>query len=226
MKIQFDNVSFKYDDESVVFKNLNLTINNGEMVAILGHNGSGKSTIAKIIMGLLEVNEGSIYLNDELLTEDTVDKCRNNMSIIFQNPAKHLDLFGTLCLILFGFGWAKPVRVDPRYYKNQKWGMALVAIAGPLANFIIAMLGGLIYALLVRYATFNPLTEIVAEFAMYLVMINIGLGIFNLIPLPPLDGSKILGAFLPERSYYQYMRYQKYGMAVHHSRALHTFLSR
>ena len=86
MKIQFDNVSFKYDDESIVFKNLNLTINSGEMVAILGHNGSGKSTIAKIIMGLLEVNKGSIYLNDELLTEDTVDKCRNNMSIIFQNP--------------------------------------------------------------------------------------------------------------------------------------------
>ena len=128
------------------------------------------------------------------------------------NPGKHLDLFGTLCLILFGFGWAKPVRVDPRYYKNPKWGMALVAIAGPLANFIIAMLGGLIYALLVRYATFNTLTEMVAEFAMYLVMINIGLGIFNLIPLPPLDGSKILGAFLPERSYYQYMKYQKYGM--------------
>ena len=86
MKIKFDNVSFRYDDDSVVLNNFNLTINDGEMVAILGHNGSGKSTIAKIIMGLLEVNQGSIYLNDELLTEQTVDKCRNNMSIIFQNP--------------------------------------------------------------------------------------------------------------------------------------------
>lgn len=86
MKIKFDNVSFRYDDDSIVLNNFNLTINDGEMVAILGHNGSGKSTIAKIIMGLLEVNQGSIYLNDELLTEQTVHKCRNNMSIIFQNP--------------------------------------------------------------------------------------------------------------------------------------------
>ena len=128
------------------------------------------------------------------------------------NPAKHLDLFGTLCLVFLGFGWAKPVRVDPRYYKNHKWGMAFVALAGPLANFIIAMFGGLLYAVLLKFSSFTGISEMLAEFSMYLVMINVGLGIFNLIPIPPLDGSKIIGAFFPESAYYQYMKYQKYGM--------------
>ncbi len=86
MKVRFNNVSFSYDEESVVLKNFNLTINDGEMVAILGHNGSGKSTIAKIMMGLLEVSSGEIYINDKLLNSDTVEECRNHMSIIFQNP--------------------------------------------------------------------------------------------------------------------------------------------
>lgn len=86
MKVRFNNVNFSYDEESVVLKNFNLTINNGEMVAILGHNGSGKSTIAKIMMGLLEVSSGEIYINDKLLSQDTIEECRNHMSIIFQNP--------------------------------------------------------------------------------------------------------------------------------------------
>lgn len=86
MKVSFKNVSFKYDEDSVVLKDFNLTINSGEMVAILGHNGSGKSTIAKIIMGLLEINSGEIYINDKLLNQDTIEECRNHMSIIFQNP--------------------------------------------------------------------------------------------------------------------------------------------
>lgn len=86
MKVSFKNVSFKYDDDSIVLKDFNLAINDGEMVAILGHNGSGKSTIAKIIMGLLEINSGEIYINDKLLNLDTIEECRNHMSIIFQNP--------------------------------------------------------------------------------------------------------------------------------------------
>ena len=86
MKVSFKNVSFKYDEDSVVLKDFNLTINSGEMVAILGHNGSRKSTIAKIIMGLLEINSGEIYINDRLLNQDTIEECRNHMSIIFQNP--------------------------------------------------------------------------------------------------------------------------------------------
>ena len=128
------------------------------------------------------------------------------------NPKQHLDLFGTLCLIFFGFGWAKPVRVDPRYYKNPKWGMALVALGGPLANFLLALFSGLIVVLIGYYAPYNTFFEILYYFFYYLTIINVGLGVFNLIPLPPLDGSKIIGAILPDNAYMQYMKYQRYGM--------------
>ena len=128
------------------------------------------------------------------------------------NPAKHLDLFGTLCLIFLGFGWAKPVQVDPRYYKNPKWGMALVALGGPLANFVIAFLSGLILTLIEFYVPYSDFSMILYNFFLYLIIINVGLGLFNLIPIPPLDGSKIIGAILPENAYHQYMKYQKYGM--------------
>ncbi len=143
------------------------------------------------------------------LLGDPTPKEQGRLSL---NPAKHLDLFGTLCLIFFGFGWAKPVRVDPRYYKNPKWGMALVALGGPLANFIIALISGLTVTLIQNYAPYTEFYNILFNFFLYLMIINIGLGTFNLIPIPPLDGSKIIGAILPDNAYVQYMKYQKYGM--------------
>lgn len=143
------------------------------------------------------------------LLGDPTPKEQGRLSL---NPAKHLDLFGTLCLIFFGFGWAKPVRVDPRYYKNPKWGMALVALGGPLANFIIALISGLAVTLIQNYAPYTEFYNILFNFFLYLMIINIGLGTFNLIPIPPLDGSKIIGAILPDTAYVQYMKYQKYGM--------------
>ena len=143
------------------------------------------------------------------LQGDPTPKEQGRLSL---NPAKHLDLFGTLCLIFLGFGWAKPVQVDPRYYKNPKWGMALVAVGGPLANFVIAFLSGLILTLIEFYVPYSDFSMILYNFFLYLIIINVGLGVFNLIPIPPLDGSKIIGAILPENSYHQYMKYQKYGM--------------
>lgn len=128
------------------------------------------------------------------------------------NPAKHLDLYGIICLIVFGFGWAKPVRVDPRYYKNPKWGMALVALGGPLANFLVAFLSGFLVIFISYYAPYTSIMEVLYYFFLYLMIINLGLGVFNLIPIPPLDGSKIIGAILPDDAYMQYMKYQKYGM--------------
>lgn len=127
------------------------------------------------------------------------------------NPAKHLDLIGAICLILFKFGWAKPVIINPSYYKNKKWGIALVSLAGPVMNFSIAFISALIYYLFYYFGISEILLEIPYMFFGYLALINIGLGLFNLIPIPPLDGSKILTALLPDRAYYQYMKYQRYG---------------
>ena len=128
------------------------------------------------------------------------------------NPKKHLDIMGTLCLIFLGFGWAKPVQVNPRYYKNPKWGMALVALGGPLINFVLAFLSGFVVVVISYYAPYIMIFDILYIFFWYLMVINVGLGLFNLIPIPPLDGSKIIGALLPDNAYNQYMKYQRYGM--------------
>ena len=143
------------------------------------------------------------------LLGDPTPKEQGRLSL---NPAKHLDVTGILCLIFFGFGWAKPVRVDPRYYKNPKWGMALVALGGPLANFILAFISGFLVVLINFKVPYSKVVEILYYFFYYLMIINIGLGVFNLIPIPPLDGSKIIGAILPDNAYMQYMKYQRYGM--------------
>lgn len=132
------------------------------------------------------------------------------------NPLHHLDPVGTLCLIFFHFGWAKPVMVNPNYYKKRKLGMVLVAIAGPLTNFIIAFLSMLGMGIIIKqtggYA--SDVTVYIFTFLNYLAIINIGLGSFNLIPFPPLDGSKIVGALLPEDKYFGFMRYERYGQGI------------
>lgn len=132
------------------------------------------------------------------------------------NPLHHLDPVGTLCLIFFHFGWAKPVMVNPNYYKKRKLGMVLVAIAGPLTNFIVAFLSMLGMGIILKqtggYA--GDVTVYIFTFLNYLAIINIGLGSFNLIPFPPLDGSKIVGALLPEDKYFGFMRYERYGQGI------------
>lgn len=121
------------------------------------------------------------------------------------NPIKHLDPIGALGLLFFHFGWAKPVPINPFYYKNRKLGIVLVSIAGPMANFILALITTLIIKgiLMANMVTANTL---VFDFLGILVMYNLSLGIFNLIPLPPLDGSKIAASLLPEK--YEMWAYQ------------------
>jgi Zn-dependent protease len=124
------------------------------------------------------------------------------------NPMAHLDLFGTIMLFLFHFGWAKPVQINPYYYKNKKLGTVVVSLAGPFTNFIIAF----ICILLLRLNSLLPM--IIVEFLYSLITINIGLGVFNLIPIPPLDGSKVLAAVLPQDLYMKYMSIEQYGFII------------
>ncbi len=134
------------------------------------------------------------------------------------NPLAHLDPVGTLLMILTGFGWAKPVQVDPRYYKNQKRGMALTAAAGPVANFIMAFAALAVYALVfVICSKINVGTAIiksVGTFAQLFAVRNLCFMIFNIIPIPPLDGAKALGVFLPDKAYYTMLRYERYSMLL------------
>lgn len=143
---------------------------------------------------------------------DPTPKRQGRLSL---NPLKHLDPIGTLCLILFHVGWAKPVVVNPEYYKNKKRGMALVALAGPITNFILAILSIIIISLITAFTTMETtFINISLNFFIYLGIINLGLGIFNLIPIPPLDGSRILGAFLSDAAYDIYMKVERYGFII------------
>lgn len=111
--------------------------------------------------------------------------------------------------------WAKPVPVDPRYFRKPKQGMALTALAGPVSNFVLAVLAMLISKVIYLYAPYSAAMDVVFSFCLYtLAPLSIGLGLFNLIPIPPLDGSKVLAAFLPDRQYITLMRYERYGIVV------------
>ena len=147
------------------------------------------------------------------------DKTAKYSGRLSLNPLAHLDPFGAICLFLFGFGWAKPVPVNPWNFKNKKGGMILTALAGPFSNFLLAFIAMVIYTLLggLRFSSASfgfTLASVFYELAYYMIMINLGLGLFNLIPIPPLDESKVLTAILPERTYFKLMDYERYGFII------------
>lgn len=140
------------------------------------------------------------------------DSSQKYMGRLTLNPFAHIDWFGALCILVAGFGWAKPVQVNPYSFKKHKRDMAITAFAGPLANLTVAFICILIYNLLgfVCYFFYSNLFVYIAMFFNFIAIINISLAVFNLIPVPPLDGSKILAIVLPDRLYYKLMQYERY----------------
>ena len=143
---------------------------------------------------------------------DPTAKSRRRLSL---NPLRHIDWLGLVMMLAAGFGWAKPVPVDPRYFKKPKQGMALTALAGPVSNLLLALLAMLLSREIYLHFLYSNGVAWLFDFILYsLAALSIGLGIFNLLPIPPLDGAKVLGAFLPDQTYFSLMRYERYGMLV------------
>ena len=143
------------------------------------------------------------------------DPTAKSMHRLSLNPLRHIDWLGLLMMFVAGFGWAKPVPVDLRYFKKPKQGMALTALAGPVSNLLLAVAAMLISKVIYLYAPYSAAMDVAFSFCLYtLAPLSIGLGLFNLIPIPPLDGSKVLAAFLPDRKYIALMRYERYGILV------------
>ncbi len=147
------------------------------------------------------------------------DPTARSLGRLTLNPLKHLDPIGTFLMIFLGFGYAKPVPINPRYFKNPRKGMALVAAAGPLSNFILALLAVIIFSLTNLLANavlsifpvpfLSTFFVILCSFFYMFHLLNLCYFIFNLIPIPPLDGSRILSLFLPPRLYFSIMKYER-----------------
>lgn len=146
------------------------------------------------------------------------DSTAKHMGRLSMNPLHHIDPIGFLCLIFFKVGWAKPVSVDTRFFKNPKRDMALCALAGPASNFALAFLFSFAYVFTIKIGIDNGYYwnetagafQVIYQMIGYMVSINLGLAVFNLIPIPPLDGSKILYAFLPNHLLYRILSYERY----------------
>lgn len=141
------------------------------------------------------------------------DDTAKRMGRLTLNPLKHIDIIGLAMMVLFRFGWAKPVPVDMRKFKNPKRDMAVTAAAGPLMNVILCLAALFLYGLTAPGAFYRGGALYYLNEGLYLTAyLSLALALFNIIPIPPLDGSKVLYSFISDRAYMQLMRYERYGM--------------
>ena len=143
------------------------------------------------------------------------DPTAKSMHRLSLNPLRHIDWLGLALMFAAGFGWAKPVPVNPNYFRKPKQGMAITALAGPVSNFLLAILFLGIGKVIYLYAPYSDGMNVLFSWCLYTVApMSVGMGLFNLIPFPPLDGSKVLAVFLPDGAYGKLMRYERCGILI------------
>ena len=143
------------------------------------------------------------------------DPTAKSMHRLSLNPLRHIDWLGLALMFVAGFGWAKPVPVNPSYFRKPKQGMAITALAGPVSNILLAVLFLGIGKLIYLYAPYSDGMNTFFNWCLFTVApMSVGMGVFNLIPFPPLDGSKVLAVFLPDEAYMKLMRYERYGILI------------
>lgn len=140
------------------------------------------------------------------------DPTAKNGGRLTLNPLKHIDVIGLVMLAVFHFGWAKPVPIDMRNFKYPKRGMAISALAGPLSNVLLSIVFLFLYGFFFPLLQSSAFGEIVLQVLYMTAYISIAFAVFNIIPIPPLDGSKVLYSVISDRAYFKLMRYERYGM--------------
>ena len=145
------------------------------------------------------------------------DPTARNLGRLTLNPLKHLDPVGTLCMIFFHFGWARPVPINSRYFRKPRRDMALTALAGPVSNICMGLFGILLFQIFLTIFTAHTAEGFLFNIQLsaltllqYFFSLNISLAVFNLLPVPPLDGSRIFLTFLPPKYYFGIMQYERY----------------
>lgn len=179
-------------------------------------NGFDFSYLLELVQGLVpavicitlhELSHGFIAYR----LGDSTAKERGRLTL---NPLRHIDVMGFIMMVVFHFGWAKPVPVNMYNFKNPKRGMAITALAGPVSNLLITVVFLLLYGMVYIPLCASRLGVYLLDTLLLTAYCSLGLGIFNMIPVPPLDGAKVLAAAIPDERYYKLMRYEKYGMIV------------
>lgn len=183
---------------------LDLITGKGDMMTVL----IGLMASVFVVFCTLPIHEFAHAFIATKLGDDTPER-KGRLTL---NPLAHIDMMGALMIILVGFGYAKPVPVNARRFKNPKAGMAITALAGPVSNLLMALVFVLLSNLAtVFYVKTGALVLSVSRtFFYYAAIINVSLAVFNLLPIPPLDGSKILALIIPAKYYFKYMQYERY----------------
>lgn len=163
-------------------------------------------TMAIVIITAFPIHE----LAHALVADRLGDHTAREQGRLTMNPFAHLDLFGTLALLLFGFGWAKPVPINPSHFKKPKRDLVLTALAGPLSNLCLAFLLMIVFKVYLSFANMGTTAGIVFGQVIYTILwTNLMLALFNLLPVPPLDGSRVALLLLPRNLYFRVMRYER-----------------
>jgi len=143
------------------------------------------------------------------------DPTAKNAGRLSLNPIRHLDVVGLLFMATVGYGWARPVPIDPRYFKNPKRGMALTALAGPVMNILITLVTLFLYGLILGLTGGGgALAAFFSATAVTTAYLSLSLAVFNLIPIPPMDGSKVLFSLASDETYFKIMRYERFGLIL------------
>ena len=162
-----------------------------------------------VVFCCLPIHELAHALVANKLGDDTA-RVQGRLTI---SPFAHLDPIGTIMIFLVGIGYAKPVPVSPRKLKKPRRDMALIALAGPVSNLIMSFIASFIYCALARFLGYETIVgAAVCNFFWFAASVNVSLAVFNLIPIPPLDGSRILTSVLPDKAYFKFMQYERYIM--------------